>query len=159
MDKSPPTGANYGVMEINDRQNINFPKEIIVEKFGQFIVYDATKMDQIKLPQEQPRIPLVLTEISNQIRKASISLSTDSELTRTLLLEASDKLNQLSKGAPDEKGKRILERSSIILRNKAQKISYVEGQDMTRVKEELLTMAELYGKGDIGGALIILERI
>ncbi|KYC47212.1 MAG: hypothetical protein AMQ22_01998 [Candidatus Methanofastidiosum methylothiophilum] len=159
MSKSPPTGANYGVIEIDGRQNINFPKEIIMEKFGQFIVYDATKMQQIKLPQEQPRIPPVLAEISGKIRIASISLNTDRESTKTILLEVSEKLNQLSKGAPDEKGRKILERSSIILRNKAQKISYAEGQDMVRVKEELMTMAELYGRGDIGGALIILERI
>lgn len=159
MSKSPPAGANYGVIEINDRQNINFPKDVIIEKFGQFIVYDATKMEQIKLPQEQPRIPPFLTEISNQLRKASISITTDRELAKTVLFEVSDKLDQLSKGAPDEKGKRILGRSSILLRNKAQKISYVEGQDLARVKEELMTMAELYEKGDIGGALIILERI
>ena len=159
MSKSPPTGANYGVIEMDGRQNINFPKEIIIEKFGQFIVYDATKMQQIKLPQEQPKIPPVLNEISGKIRMASISLTTERESTRTILLEVSERLNQLSKGAPDEKGRKILERSSIILRNKAQKISYAEGQDMVRVKEELMTMAELYGRGDIGGALIILERI
>jgi hypothetical protein len=104
-------------------------------------------------------LPQILTEVSSQIRKASISLDTDRELTKKLLLEVSDKLNQLSKGAPDEKGKKILERSSMILRNKSQKISYAEGQEMTRVKEELMTMAQLYERGDIGGALIILERI
>jgi len=159
MGKSPPAGANYGVIEISDRQRINFSQDMIIETFGQFIVYDTTKMEQIILPQDQPRLPQILTEVSNQIRKASISLDTDKELTKNLLLEVSDKLNQLSKGAPDEKGKKILERSSIILKNKSQKISYVEGQELTRVKEELMAMAQLYERGDIGGALIVLERI
>jgi len=159
MGKYPPAGANYGVMEINDRQRINFSQDVIIETFGQFIVYDASKAVQTMFPQDQPRLPQVLTEVSSQIRKASLSLDTDRELTKKLLFEASDKLNQLSKGAPDEKGKKILERSSIILRNKSQKISYAEGQEMTRVKEELTAMSKLYERGDIGGALIVLERI
>jgi hypothetical protein len=159
MGKSPPSNSKYGVMEINNLQRINIPQELIIEKFGQYIVYDATKSGQIQLPQEQPRIPLVLVEISNDIRKASISLDTDRQVSMSLLLGVSDKLTQLSKGAPDDKGRKILERSSIILRNKAQRISYVEGEELQRIKQELLRMAELYERGDIGGALIILERL
>jgi hypothetical protein len=159
MGKSPPSNTKYGVMEINNLQRITIPQELIIEKFGQFIVYDATKSGQITLPQEQPRIPPVLTELSNDIRKASISLDTNRQMSMNLLLGASDKLMQLSKGAPDDKGKRILERSSIILRNKSQRISYVEGEELQRIKQELLKMADLYERGDIGGALILLERL
>ncbi|MCC7572699.1 MAG: hypothetical protein KO464_04850 [Candidatus Methanofastidiosum sp.] len=53
--------------------------------------------------------------------------------------------------SPDEKGKKILESSSIILRNKSQNIYYVEGQEMARVKEKLLALAQLYERGILEG--------
>lgn len=159
MGKSPLTESKYGVIEINDRQRFNFPQNIIIEQFGQFIVYDATKSEQIKLPQDQPRLPPVLTELSATFKNASVSISSDKELTKNILLSASDKLSQLSKGAPDERGRKILDRSSTILKNKAQRIAYSSDHDIPKIKEELIKIAELYERGDIGGALIILERI
>ncbi|KYC44685.1 MAG: hypothetical protein APG12_01619 [Candidatus Methanofastidiosum methylothiophilum] len=159
MGKSPPNNSKYGVMELNNLQRINIPQEIIIEKFGQYIIYDATKAIQIKLPQEQPRIPPLLIELSIEFRQASAFLGTDTQVATRHLIVASEKLNQLSKGAPDEKGRRILERSSIILRNKASIISNLQGQELQRVKQELLTIANLYERGDIGGALVILEKL
>lgn len=159
MGKSPLSESKYGVIEINDRQRFNFPQNMIIEQFGQFIVYDATKSEQIKLPQDQPKLPPALTELSTIFKKASVSIGSDKELTKNSLLGASDKLSQLSKSAPDERGRKILDRSSAILRNKAQKIAYAPDQDLPKIKEELINISELYGRGDIGGALIILERI
>jgi len=160
MRKSPSTNSKYGVIEMNaQRQTLQIPESIVIEKFGEFIVYDATKSDQIRIPQQQYRIPPALTELSTQFKKASNTLGSDNELTKDILLDASSKLNQLSKEATDDRGKKILERSSIILRNKAQRISNAEGDELQRIRQELLTIANLYQRGDIGGALVILERI
>ena len=160
MEKSPSTNLRFGVIEMNnERQVSQIPESIIIEKFGQFIVYDATKSDQIRMPQQQYRIPPALTELSTLFRKASINLESDKELTKNSLLEASAKINQLSKGAPDDRGIRILERSSVILRNKAQNIAYAPDEDIQKIREDLIQISRLYERGDIGGALIILERI
>ena len=160
MEKSPAASSRFGVMEMNnERQIAQIPESIIIEKFGQFIVYDATKSNQIKLPQQQYRLPPALTELSTLFRNASNNITSNKELTKNNLLEASAKLNQLSKGAPDDRGIRILERSSVILRNKAEKIAYASDQELPKIKEKLIEIAQLYERGDIGGALIILEQI
>lgn len=160
MKKSPYTNSRFGVIEMNNQRQIQqIPESIIIEKFGEFIVYDATKSDQIRTPQQQYRLPPALTELSNLLKKASVNLDSDKELTKNALLEASDKLNQLSKSAPDNRGIRILERSSVILRNKATKIAYASEEELPRIKEDLIEISRLYERGDIGGALVILERI
>ncbi len=160
MEKSPAANSRFGVIEMNNERQMNqIPESIIVEKFGQFIIYDATKSNQIKTAQQQPRLPPVLMELSNLFRKSAVSVDTDKELTKNTLLEASVKLNQFSKGVPEDRGRKIIETSSVILRNKAQKIANAPDQELPKIKENLIQIAQLYERGDIGGALIILERI